>query len=102
MAKGNIAKQNVTDMIKTAFGADYVGEFDKKIYVWADDGGEKIQVALSMTCPKTWVGTVNEGELNYNTGRNFEDKTRVVAPDKREISDAEREKVRELMRKLNL
>lgn len=102
MPRGNIAKQNVTDMIKAAFGADYVGEFDKKIYVWADDGGERVQIALAMTCPKNPVGTVNEGELNYNTGRNFEDATTIVAPDKMDISDAEREKVRELMKKLNL
>jgi hypothetical protein len=40
MAKGTLAKQNVTDKIRSAFGADFIGEYDKKIYVWANDGGE--------------------------------------------------------------
>lgn len=37
MAKGAIGKQNVMDKIKTAFGSDFIGEYDKKIYVWAED-----------------------------------------------------------------
>ena len=55
-----------------------------------------------MTCPKTFVGTINESELSYNTGRNFDDYEKVVAPDKVDISDDERNRVRELMKKLNL
>ena len=102
MARGNVAKQAVIDKIKEAFGSDYVGEFDKKVYVYADDGGERVQIALSMTCPKTFVGTINESELSYNTGRNFDDYEKVVAPDKVDISDDERNRVRELMKKLNL
>ncbi len=102
MARGSNAKLEVTDRIKAEFGSDFVGESGGKLYVWADDGGERVQIALAMTCPKNPVGTVNEGELNYNTGRNFEDVTTIIAPDKMDISDAEREKVRELMKKLNL
>ena len=34
MAKGTIGKQNVINKIKQAFGADFIGEYDKKIYVW--------------------------------------------------------------------
>lgn len=40
--RGQIAKENVATIIKNAFGDNYVGEFDKKHYVWADDGGQKI------------------------------------------------------------
>lgn len=50
--KGTVAKAKVIEKIKEALGADFIGEVDKKVYVWADDGGEKIQVALSLTCPK--------------------------------------------------
>ena len=52
MARGQIAKQNVTDIIQKAFGNDFVGIQDNKLYVRADDGGTKVQIAISMTCPK--------------------------------------------------
>ncbi len=103
MVRGNVAKQNVLNKIKDAFGADFVGEFDKKVYVFADDGGERVQIALSMTCPKVPIGVINESELSYNTGHNFEDSNIIVQkPQSSEISEEEREKVRELMKKLNL
>ena len=62
MAKGNIAKQNIENKIKEVFGADYIGIFDKKLYLWADDGGERVQVALTMTCPKVFVGVDTPAE----------------------------------------
>ena len=55
MAKGSIAKTNVVAKLKAAFGADYIGEFDKKVYVFADDGGERVQIAITMTCPKNEI-----------------------------------------------
>ena len=103
MAKGNIAKENVINKIKEAFGTNFVGVFEKKIYVWADDGGEKVQIALAMTCPKVPIGQINTSELSYNTGRDFSDDNVVaVAPEHVEISDEERADVRELMKKLGL
>ena len=53
MAKGAVAKTNVINKIAMAFGNDFIGEVDKKVYVWADDGGEKVQIALALTCPTT-------------------------------------------------
>ncbi len=103
MARGSIAKEKVTEKIKTVFGNDYIGEVDKKVYVWADDGGERVQIALSMTCPKVMINTVNTSELSYNTGRDFSnDDVVAVAPDKVEISDEERENVRKLMQRMGL
>lgn len=103
MARGSIAKEKVAEKIKAAFGADFVGEVDKKLYVWADDGGERVQIALSMTCPKVMIETVNTSELSYNTGRDFTtDDVVVVAPEKIEISDEERENVRKLMQRMGL
>jgi len=101
--RGNVAKQNVINKIKEAFGADYVGEFDKKIYVFADDGGERVQIALSLTCPKSQIGVIEENKLSYNTGINFEDSNTIIqGKASSDISESEREKVRELMKKLNL
>lgn len=54
--KGTIAKEKVTKIIADAFGENYVGEFDKKLYVWADDGSGKIQVSIALTCPKVYRG----------------------------------------------
>lgn len=54
--KGTIAKDKVTKIIADAFGDNYIGEFDKKLYVWADDGSGKIQVSIALTCPKVYRG----------------------------------------------
>ena len=102
--RGTKAKENVLEIIKKAFGNDYIGVVDKKIYISAiDDGGERVQIALSMTCPKVMINTVNTSELSYNTGRDFSnDDVVAVAPDKVEISDEERENVRKLMQRMGL
>ena len=55
MAKGNIAKENIIARLRETFGEDFVGVVDKKVYVYADDGGEKVQIAISMTCPKVEI-----------------------------------------------
>lgn len=104
MAKGNIAKQVVIDKIHAAFGADFIGEYDKKIYVWAKENGENIQIAISLTCPKVPV----EVTAAPVTGDfNFEDDTPSVvvaagAYQPAEITDEERARVNDLMIKLGL
>lgn len=62
MAKGANAKVVVENKIREAFGADFVGNVDKKLYVWADDGGEKVQICIAMTCPKVPVGVGSDNE----------------------------------------
>lgn len=53
MARGANAKVEVENKIRDAFGVDFIGVADKKLYVQADDGnGEMVQIAISMTCPK--------------------------------------------------
>ena len=103
MARGATAKLAVIEKIKQTFENDFIGEIDKKIYVWADDGGEKVQIAIAMTCPKNPVATINTKELNYNTGIDFTNEdTVVIAPEKTEISESERENVRKLMKRMGL
>ena len=104
MAKGTIGKQNVINKIKQAFGADFIGEYDKKIYVWATENGERIQIALSLTCPKVPVAISD----NPTTGDfNFEDDAPNVvvaagAYQPAEITKEERERVNDLMKRLGL
>lgn len=59
-ARGNIAKEKVTNIIQQAFGEDYLGISDKKIYVQANDGANGIiQLAITLTCPKIPIETFN-------------------------------------------
>ena len=104
MAKGNIAKEAVTKRIAAAFGADYVGEFDKKIYVTAMENGEKIQIAISLTCPKVPVvvdNTVQIGDFNFEEPTSVTT-TAATSFTPAEISDEERDNVAALMARLGL
>lgn len=97
MAKGNIAKENIAKRIAQAFGSDYLGEFDKKIYVLGEENGEKIQIAISMTCPKVAVVIEKEksAEMNFEEMPVIESKTV-------EISDEEKKNIADLMKRLGL
>ena len=106
MARGAEAKANVVKKLQEAFGADFVGEYDKKVYVWSKENGEKIQIAISMTCPKTPVGAVNPASLDFGGDLDFENMgTLVVAQanfEPAEISEEEKQTVADLMAKLGL
>lgn len=84
MAKrGEGAKNNVVKKIQEAFGEDFVGIKDKKIYVNAIDSpnNEKLQIAITLTLPKITMDTVVETT-------NFEDNpTELSSADKRKVED---------------
>lgn len=105
MARGAIAKVNAADKIREAFGADFVGEFDKKLYVWVDENGEKVQIAISMTCPKTPVGVENFA-AEPGDSLDFENMSAAAAAPKSfepaVISDEEKQNIAELMKRLGL
>lgn len=73
--KGTIAKDSVMRALQEAFGKDFIGIYDKKGYVWVDDGGTKVQVAVSLTCPKNPVGEVVVSEADAAGGFNFDEST---------------------------
>ena len=54
-SKGNIAKDKLINMFIEAAGDKYLGTHDKKYYFSVLENGEQVQVAISMTCPKTPV-----------------------------------------------
>lgn len=101
MAKGNAAKEVVIKKIMDAFGDDFVGVYEKKVYVWSEEDGEKMQVAISLTCPKVPVGVVDKP-----TSLDFENPTIAnAAPTKfepAEFTDTERRTVEDLMKTLGL
>lgn len=104
MPKGAIAKQTVVDKIKQAFGDDYIGESGNKHYIWVKDGGaEKIQIAISLTCPKNPIGTVDVNAA-FSDGIDFA-AAPVVAPTTftpAEITQEEVDNLAEMMAKLGL
>ena len=55
MARGNDAKEKLINLFIEAAGDKFLGVFDKKYYFMSNENGEQIQVAVSMTCPKTPV-----------------------------------------------
>lgn len=103
MAKGTIAKQTVVAKIKEVFGADYIGENANKHFVWVSDGGEKVQIAISLTCPKNPIGTVDMSSA-FGDGLDFEAEP-IVAQTKfepAEITEQEVENLATMMSKLGL
>lgn len=101
MAKGAEAKAGVVQRIQAAFGNDFIGEFDKKIYVWSMEGGERTQVALALTCPKVQVGTVNQSPtMDFENPMVATAAPTVFQP--AEFTDTERKTVEDLMKQLGL
>jgi hypothetical protein len=107
MAKGAIGKQIVTNKIAEAFGADYIGEVDKKLYVWTVENGERIQIAISLTCPKVMVESgaaaapVEVCDIGGG-GFNWDDDAPASKPAPAEISVDEQKNIQNLMEQLGL
>lgn len=100
MARGDNAKILIVDKLKQAFGEDFAGYQDKKVYLWGNDGNERVQIALSMTCPKDFIGDVpatSDGGMNFEAMDNKVSNSKPI-----EITSEEMKNIEELMRKLGL
>lgn len=103
MAKrGDQARESVKNTIIDAFTKDgnFVAFQDKKIYVQAKDGanGEIIQFAISMTMPKTPIAATGTAD----PANDWRDESSTVINTPTELSPEDKEKVHELMRRLNI
>lgn len=94
MARGNEAKEKFIDKMIAQNSDSYVGHFDKKYYFWEEENGEKVQVAISITCPKNLVG----GAFSTAPAEKSSETTSCST----EITKEERQTVEELMKELNL
>ena len=103
MARGAQAKSKVEQIISSAFKDNFLGIYDKKLYVQAEENGEMVQIAISLTCPKTPVA-ISDKPLNFDDKLNFEDGATIIPHPQMqtEISDEERQTVKELMERLGL
>ena len=107
MAKGAVAKENVTKILAEAFGSNFIGEYDKKIYVWANDGGEMVQIAMSLTCPKNPIQvdttvTTSTGDWDFSDNPKMKATVAVANAAPAEITAEERANIADLMAKLGL
>ena len=93
MARGAQAKNKVEQIISSAFKDNFLGVYDKKLYVQAEENGEMVQIAISLTCPKNPIGSLNFEEKE----KIFEEENKVV-----EITEEEKIKIDELMKRLGI
>jgi len=73
--------------------------------VWSQENGERVQVALALTCPKVPVSAAEPTSVISDGGDwNFEDSPIIFAAGstKKEITEDERQRVADLMEKLGL
>lgn len=101
MARGSEAKNFVENKIRDAFGDMYVGTVDKKIYINAPEGGETVQVCISMTCPKVplTAGGITTDGLDFN---NMPASGTATEFKPAEITVEETENIRKLIAELGL
>ena len=103
MARGSQAKSKIAEKIKNLYGSDYVGESGGKYYIYENDGAEKVQIAISLTCPKNPIGAVDMSNA-FGDGLDFEAEP-VLAQTKfepAEITEQEKDNLKALMDRLGL
>jgi hypothetical protein len=107
MARGSIAKENVVKILKKTFGESFIGEYDKKYYVFADDGGEQVQISIALTCPKNPIAvdksiSVPSGDYDFSDDAIEETAVAVISAEPAEITEQEQENLAKLMSRLGL
>ena len=107
MARGSLAKENVVKKLAEVFGNNFIGEFDKKIYLWENDGGEMVQIAVSLTCPKNPIQVDNSistsgGDWDFSDTPKPSQPVAVMNAEPAEITEQEKQNVADIMAKLGL
>ena len=106
MAHGAIAKEQLEKEIIKTFGERYIGTFDKKIYIWSEENGEPIQIALTMTCPKNPIGAAPASKPVSTDGFGYDFDNMPAGNEsttsKIEYTQEERDTINKLMTELGL
>ena len=102
--KGALAKQNLIDKFIAAVGVNnYVGTADNKYYFWSSENGERMQIAVTLTNPKTPLAQA--GNLDFDNGRDFSKIAAAPAVNTApatEITEAEKKNLADLLASLGL
>lgn len=100
--KGDAAKSAIKEVITKAFGDDVVGEVDKKLYVWVNDGNEKVQLAIAITMPKTPIGEAQPVVMVNNDNCAWATETAIPAAPTGTMSSEDEAQIRKLMQSLGI
>lgn len=102
--KGAEAKAYAIEKIKEAFGANFVGEYDKKLYVNCPEAGGMVQIAIALTCPKIPIAfatglSCSEATVpaSKNGGMDFENMVVVSIPTT-ELTQTEKDNIQHLLK----
>lgn len=106
-ARGNVAKERLIKKFISASGVRFLGEYDKKYYFEEDDGGERVQIAISLTCPKTNIEVAenvvaDSGDWDFSDNAPATTKVAVSNAPPAEITEEEKENIANLLLKLGL
>lgn len=104
--KGDEAKNKIIEKIKEAFGQNFVGIQDKKLYIVQQENGESLQFAISITMPKTGIETTTVQSIAVDSFSLGTEKEVIVSQptlaNSHEMREKEQETVRKLMSELGL
>ena len=100
--RGDLAKQSVIATIQAAFGENFAGIVDKKLYVNVKDGpnGEVVQLSITLTMPKTPVSASAVPVTASADGNAAAWESKPATPT--ELSAEDKAKVADLCKKLNI
>lgn len=108
MAKGGTSKDKIIDALKAALPEHWVGVDDKKraVFEFVEDG-EPIQVAVALSCPKTFIPRQGTPSPTITTpssdaGAFVTAEAAAKEKEKLEISDEERKNVDTLLTNLGI
>ena len=106
MARGNEAKEKLINRIATALGDSYLGCFDKKYFFLSEENGEAVQIAMTLTCPKTPIEIATnvaepDGDWDFSDTAPAKP-TAVTNAAPAEITQEEKDNIVALMKRLGL
>ena len=93
MAKGSIAKEEITKKILEVFDGAFINEKEIRI-PWVENG-EIVQIKVALTCAKVNI----EGGAGVAP---VQQATSIPAPEDRKITETEKQEVNNLIEKLGL
>jgi len=101
MARGSQAKDQITRQILENFSGSFINEKEIRI-PWIEDG-EELQVKVTLTCAKVNVPNPNAGSVvNINSENTDTENTTSDANFIPELTEDEKNKVNDLIKKLQL